>query len=202
MPVKKGSTPYKGKLERAKAKARIQKLEVSVQANSKEAQSMIAELNKMIKGTYLKNNPDAAKNIQKLSQYNTRIRKKVTEYKKAKKISNVVFKNEMRLARKKASSIYTAGEMHVFYKATKIAWEGKNPKMRDEAIMEYYGMDNLNDIFEKVMENEKNRKAADDYDASNPTKDANEKDEEQNRYAQFKDLFGDTNIEFYNGDKQ
>ena len=202
MPSKKGSSAYRGKLERAKAKRRIAALEKSVAADSKEAKSMIAELNKKIKSTYIKNNPDAAKNIQKLSEYNTRISKKVSEYRHAEKISNAVFKNEMRLARKKASSLYTAGEMHVFYKATKKAWEGQNPKMRDEAIMEYYGMNNLNDIFEKVMKSEKNRKAADDYDASNPTKDANERDEEQNRYAQFKDLFGDSNIEFYNGDSQ
>lgn len=196
MPVKKGSVAYKGKLERAKARARIKKLEASVQANSKEAQSMIAELNKKIKGTYLKNNPDAAKNIQKLYEYNTRIRQKVTEYKQAAKISNTVFENEMRLTRKKASSIYTAGEMHTFMKVTKYAWEGKNPKMRYEAMMEYYGVNNLNDIFKVVMKIEKNRQAAGDYDASNPKKDAEQKDEETIRYAQFKDLFGDSNITF------
>lgn len=80
---------------------------------------------------------------------------------------NMFTQNQLNMATKKFDnaldkaanpSMYSSGDVKIFYKATQKIWEGQ-PGNRNKLIMKYFDTNDLNEAFEKVMSSNKARYA-------------------------------------------
>lgn len=104
----------------------------------------------------------AEENLNSLLQTSSIARKNRTGKKAEAQRTERLFKNEMRQAGKSNSTIFGNGEMSrvkmkIFWRATQNIWQrpGIPPEKRLDAIKEAYGTNNLFEIFDKVMANNK-----------------------------------------------
>ena len=106
-------------------------------------------------GKKIRSQKQVAKNLNKLIERNER----TEQYVHGQKRINKAMQTEINRASVGKSSIYKQSEVHIFYRATQNAWINElNPKMRNEAILKYYGKENLQDFFEEVINNDRNKK--------------------------------------------
>lgn len=106
-------------------------------------------------GKKIRSQKQVAKNLNKLIERNER----TEQYVHGQKRINKAMQTEINRASVGKSSIYKQSEVHIFYRATQDAWINElNPKMRNEAILKYYGKENLQDFFEEVINNDRNKK--------------------------------------------
>ena len=66
---------------------------------------------------------------------------------------------EINQASSGGTSRYSKEETKIFYAATKRAWEGKPQGTWNEAIMEYYGVDTLEEAWDLVFNTDEAKKA-------------------------------------------
>lgn len=102
----------------------------------------------------------SADRAQQASNRLDRQTKPVREQPTARKRANLLFQRQMNLARNQQPSTlgrYGAAEVSVFYAATRLAWRGRDPKRRNEYIMQALGVDSLQDAFAQVIS--QNRRA-------------------------------------------
>ena len=105
-------------------------------------------------GKKIRSQKQVANNLNKLIERNER----TEQYVHGQKRINKAMQTEINRASVGKSSIYKQSEVHIFYRATQNAWINEtNPKMRNEAILKYYGKENLQDFFEEVINNERNK---------------------------------------------
>lgn len=163
------STQYnKVRNERRKAQRRIASLskKLGETKNSRTKTRIRKEIKDLKRGVELSRVYDAktgkkirsqkqvAKNLNKLIERNER----TEQYVHGQKRINKAMQTEINRASVGKSSIYKQSEVHIFYRATQNAWINEpNPKMRNEAILKYYGKENLQDFFEEVINNERNK---------------------------------------------
>lgn len=164
------STQYnKVRNERRKAQRRIASLskKLGETKNSRTKTRIRKEIKDLKRGVELSRTYDAktgkkirsqkqvAKNLNKLIERNER----TEQYVHGQKRINKAMQTEINRASVGKSSIYEQSEVHIFYRATQNAWINElNPKMRNEAILKYYGKENLQDFFEEVINNDRNKK--------------------------------------------
>ena len=164
------STQYnKVRNERRKAQRRIASLskKLGETKNSRTKTRIRKEIKDLKRGVELSRTYDAktgkkirsqkqvAKNLNKLIERNER----TGQYVHGQKRINKAMQTEINRASVGKSSIYKQSEVHIFYRATQDAWINElNPKMRNEAILKYYGKENLQDFFEEVINNDRNKK--------------------------------------------
>lgn len=163
------STQYnKVRNERRKAQRRIASLskKLGETKNSRTKTRIRKEIKDLKRGVELSRVYDAktgkkirsqkqvAKNLNKLIERNER----TEQYVHGQKRINKAMQTEINRASVGKSSIYKQSEVHIFYRATQNAWINEtNPKMRNEAILKYYVKENLQDFFEEVINNERNK---------------------------------------------
>lgn len=163
------STQYnKVRNERIKAQRRIASLskKLGETKNSRTKTRIRKEIKDLKRGVELSRTYDAktgkkirsqkqvAKNLNKLIERNER----TEQYVHGQKRINKAMQTEINRASVGKSSIYKQSEVYIFYRATQNAWINElNPKMRNEAILKYYGKENLQDFFEEVINNERNK---------------------------------------------
>lgn len=164
------STQYnKVRNERRKAQRRINSLskKLGETKNSRTKKRIRKEIKDLKRGVELSRTYDVetgkkirsqkqvAKNLNKLIERNER----TEQYVHGQKRINKAMQTEINRASVGKSSIYKQSEVHIFYRATQNAWINEtNIKMRNEAILKYYGKENLQDFFEEVINNKYNKK--------------------------------------------
>ena len=72
---------------------------------------------------------------------------------------NEIFTREINQASKGGVSSISKEETKIFYAATQKAWEGTDPRKRNERIIEKLNADSLEDAWNKVFEKEEVQKA-------------------------------------------
>ena len=96
----------------------------------------------------------SADKAQQASKRLDRQTQPVREQPTARKRANLLFERQINLARNQQPSTlgrYGAAEVSVFYAATRLAWRGRDPKKRNEYIMQALGVDSLQDAFSQVL---------------------------------------------------
>lgn len=164
------STQYnKVRNERRKAQRRIASLSKKLgETKNSRAKTRIRKEIKILKrgvelsrtydtetGKKIRSQKQVAKNLNKLIERNER----TEQYVHGQKRINKAMQTEINRASVGKSSLYKQSEVHIFYRATQDAWINEtNIKMRNEAILKYYGKENLQDFFEEVINNDRNKK--------------------------------------------
>lgn len=165
------STQYnKVRNERRKAQRRIASLSKKLgETKNSRAKTRIRKEIKILKrgvelsrtydaktGKKIRSQKQVAKNMNKLIEINER----TEQYVHGQKRINKAMQTEINRASVGKSSLYKQSEVHIFYRATQNAWMNKKipPNMRNEAILKHYGKENLQDFFEEVINNDRNKK--------------------------------------------
>lgn len=150
---------------RKMANRRIKRLE-TIKASSSDAyvaqgaQKRIDSIRKQMEGTYI--NDRSGKRIQGRTQAErtealTNLANDLRETQYLAQPRNMrslkTTTSELNKASSGAASTYTTEEVKIFYRATQRAWQrkGVDIKHRNEAILEYYGRDNLADFVEEIL---------------------------------------------------
>lgn len=153
--------------ERDKADRRlskmIRKLETAVSNRVKNRiRSDIQALKDLVEGTRtystetgkrIRTSKEVAENVNKLSRMNIRLGYLV----KSQKRSNQATQIEINRASVNQESAYTKSQVQIFYRATQRAWQNKPLSQRNEAILAYYGYNNLAELFEDITQDERNQ---------------------------------------------
>ena len=165
------STQYnKVRNERRKAQRRIASLSKKLgETKNSRAKTRIRKEIKYLKrgvelsrtydtktGKKIRSQKQVANNLNKLIERNER----TEQYVHGQKRINKAMQTEINRASVGKSSLYKQSEVHIFYRATQDAWMNKKipPNMRNEAILKHYGKENLQDFFEEVINNGRNKK--------------------------------------------
>lgn len=138
---------------RRRAKRALARIERDVKsgkvAKSRAVQAYRQELAQEIRKTYIGRNPSestletARKSAQSLDKYRIGAKASATERR------NIIFERNIKAA-SAGSGRYSPEAMRLFWNATKHAWAGRG-RDRYASLKQYYGTDDLQGIFDRVM---------------------------------------------------
>lgn len=155
------------KNERRRAKTRIKRLEKKL--TQVKSQTAVARIKRDIKNiqdavdatyTYSPTTGKKIRDVQEVSaniENMTRVNNQYSSVVQSNRKSNLATQIEINKASVGESAEYTEDQVHIFYRATQKAWENVPIERRNQAILDYYGYDNLAEAFEEVTSNQKNK---------------------------------------------
>lgn len=157
--------------ERRKALRRIAKMEAKKAAATSATaktriQGQITELTKRVEATRtysketgkkIRSASEVQANLAKLAQTNVEYEGYVT---RSFARQNMATQVELNRASVGLESRYNVAQVHAFYRATQKAWEGVPSEDRNQAIMNYYGYNTLEEAVEDVLSQSRNQDIA------------------------------------------
>lgn len=112
-------------------------------------------------GKKIRTQAEVSQNIDALSRINEQNSQLVNVSAKARQLrANKATQKMISMAsssKTENASPYTKTQVQIFYRATQKAWQNAPLEGRNQAILDYYGMTSLQEVFEQVTGNQRNK---------------------------------------------
>lgn len=112
-------------------------------------------------GKKIRNKAEVQQSIESLSRMNEQNSQLVSGSAKARQLrANKATEKMINMAssrKTEEASPYTRTQVQIFYRATQEAWQNSPLENRNQAILNYYGMTSLQEVFEQVTGDQRNK---------------------------------------------